>query len=71
MSTNDNYSSGASRDFFGKFADVRRSRDYSYHVNYTEERQRWQDWAIETVVARTSSQSHPWVVYTWYPPDLT
>jgi hypothetical protein len=27
----------------------------------------WQDWAIETVVARTSPQSHPWVVYTCGP----
>ena len=66
-STNDNYSAGASRVFTGQFASIREGRDYSYHVNYTPERQAWQDWAIQTVVARTKPQSHPWVVYTCGP----
>jgi len=58
---------GSTPSFYGPFADIRSRLDYTYHVHYTEARQKWQDWAIETVVARTSPQSHPWVVYTCGP----
>lgn len=31
--------------FHGTFKKIRELRDYSYHVNYTKERQSWQDQA--------------------------
>ena len=34
--------------------------DYSYHVNYTAERQQWQDSLIQSVAKRTEKQEHPW-----------
>ena len=65
-STNDNHGVAGS-EFFGKYADIRATRDYTYHVNYTQERQLWQDRAVESVVARTEAQANPWVVYTCGP----
>ncbi len=43
--TNENYR-GTPGVFVGSFADIRATRDYSWHVNYTVERQVWQDIAI-------------------------
>ena len=42
--------------FYGEFVDVREERDYAYHVNYTKERQLWQDKVIKRVVSRTEPQ---------------
>lgn len=33
-------------NFHGTFKKIRELRDYSYHVNYTKERQSWQDQAF-------------------------
>ena len=46
---------------------MREERDYAYHVNYTKERQLWQDKVIKRVVSRTEPQPHPWIVYTCGP----
>jgi len=64
--TNENYSS-RKKDFYGDFTDVRSDRDYSYHVNYTKARQKWQDAVIKSVVVRTHPQIQPWIVYTCGP----
>lgn len=67
-STNDNYAVPASTaSFVGDYVSIRETRDYSYHVHYTPERQLWQDHAIKTVVSRTEKQGSPWVVYTCGP----
>ena len=52
------------RTFFGQFPDIRERLDYSYHVNYTEARQLWQDDLVNSVVCRTVPQPLPWVVFT-------
>eukprot|EP00435_Cladocopium_sp_Y103_P021565 s2789_g5.t1 len=53
--------------FFGSFRKIRELRDYSYHVNYTKERQLWQDQAIKSVISRVVEQPAPWLVYTCGP----
>jgi hypothetical protein len=57
----------AASKFVGKYAHLRESRDYSYHTNYTPERQLWQDRAVDSVVARTNAQAQPWIVFTCGP----
>lgn len=51
-------------ELFGDFKDIRAKVDYSWHVNYTQERQAWQD----SVVRRTSicgqPQQSPWCIFT-------
>ena len=59
-----NYKVPLSEGFVGEFADVRAEADYGYHVNYSAERQRWQDQAVLSVVMRTNPQPRPWIVYT-------
>eukprot|EP00941_MAST-03F_sp_MAST-3F-sp1_P001119 g1119.t1 len=68
-STSDNYamSDPNCMDFYGDFVSARRKLDYDYHVNYTKERQLWQDAIIKSVVQRTEPQPNPWVVYTCGP----
>ena len=67
-STNDNHACrDTPRQFYGAFRDIRATRDYSYHVNYTRERQLWQDTIVKSVVVRTDPQVRPWVVYTCGP----
>ena len=67
-STNDNYRAPpGDRTFFGEYQDIRATLDYSYHVNYTEQRQLWQDRAVNSVVVRTDPQTNPWIVYTCGP----
>ena len=61
--TNDSYKN-PKMEFFGEFADIRRTRDYNYHVNYTRERQAWQDHVIKSIVLRHREQSEPWIVFT-------
>jgi hypothetical protein len=53
--------------FVGEFADIRKTRDYSYHNNFTEERQLWQDDVIRNVVIRTERQARPWILFTCGP----
>lgn len=65
-STNDNYSVDG-LNFYGDFAEIRAHLDYSYHVNYTQERQKWQDHAIRSVITRTKPHQSPWLVYTCGP----
>ncbi|CAK0864631.1 unnamed protein product [Prorocentrum cordatum] len=55
------------REFTDEFADLRRNIDYSYHNNYTLERQRWQDEVIKSTVVRCSEQPAPWLVFTCGP----
>lgn len=67
-STNENYSVTAdAQTFVGKYAELRRGLDYSYHARYSERRQAWQDHAIDLVVQGRAKQASPWVVYTCGP----
>lgn len=74
LSTNENYAfqppEGAARgtfqEFFGAFADIRATRDYSWHGNYTRERQLWQDRAVKSCLGKTEPQARPWIIYSWY-----
>lgn len=50
--------------YFGPYAHIRKSRDYSYHMNYTEQRQRWQDQAVRASIGKTDPQTRPWMVFT-------
>jgi hypothetical protein len=63
-STQENYANSNSEEFFGDFAKYRARMDRTYHGNYTQERQRWQDAVIKRVAVRIESQPEPWVVYT-------
>lgn len=68
QSTNDNYKA-ADLQFHGDFVEARAQRDYSYHVNYTKQRQLWQDSLIKDICGTTSpSRKRPWLVYTCGPP---
>jgi hypothetical protein len=40
--------------------------DNGYHVNYTKERQLWQDVVIRSVI-RITPRASPWIVYTCGP----
>lgn len=53
--------------FYGDFIKIREERDYTFHDNYTESRQLWQDMAVKTCLGRTEAQARPWVVYTCGP----
>ena len=53
--------------FYGPYADIRRTRDYSYHSNYTMDRQDWQDSAVRASIGKTDPQSRPWMVFTCGP----
>ena len=64
--TNDNYKYDK-MEFFGPFAAIRSKRDYSYHVNYTPERQLWQDVAIKSCVGKTEPQARPWIIFSCGP----
>ena len=71
-STNENYvfqpppdAGDDFQEFFGSFADIRATRDYKWHGNYTKERQLWQDRAVKNCVGKTEPQARPWIVYSW------
>mmetsp|Transcript_2746 Transcript_2746/g.4127 ORF Transcript_2746/g.4127 Transcript_2746/m.4127 type:complete len:779 (+) Transcript_2746:248-2584(+) len=53
--------------YVGDFADIRATRDYTWHTNYTIERQLWQDVGIRCCLGKTEGQARPWVVYTCGP----
>jgi hypothetical protein len=62
------------RKFYGQFAHIRKTLDYSYHSNYTFERQVFQDAIInellhEAVITdqhgdECSTPTEPWIVFT-------
>lgn len=48
----------------GEFHDLRATRNYNYHVNYTEARQLWQDQVVRSIVTTGSHrQSEPWIIF--------
>jgi len=55
------------REFTEEFERFRRGIDYTYHNNYTLERQRWQDEVIKSTIVRSSEQPAPWLVFTCGP----
>jgi len=62
-STNENY--GVDElVFHGKYRDIRRRMDYSYHTNYTKARQLWQDAIISSLFTTSSPQKNPNLIYT-------
>lgn len=64
--TNDpefNYGS-TSTDFYGPFREVRERLDFSYHGNYTRQRQLWQDTVVGSLIIRSEPKPMPWLVYT-------
>jgi hypothetical protein len=52
-STEVNYT-GESNHFYGDYKDIRQTRDYTYHRNYTRERQNWQDVILKIPYYRSS-----------------
>ena len=60
--------------FYGTFADIRATLDYSYHKNYTFERQRFQDAIIQEYLNDAiitdengeicTTPTQPWIVFT-------
>ena len=73
QSSEDNHKSD-DMEFYGPFAEIRQSLDYSYHRNYTFERQRFQDAIIreflDAAVFRDrngeicTTPTHPFAVFT-------
>jgi hypothetical protein len=76
LSTEDNYQS-TQKTFHGKFQRIRASLDYTYHANYTPQRQILQDQIISTLLSRSNanitdyntgnsciSPKNPWIVFT-------
>ncbi len=48
----------------GQFKQFRAEIDYSWHTNYTKERQIWQDNVVKGIALRQAPQTHPWLVFT-------
>lgn len=62
-STNENY--GIEEEvFWGKYASIRKDKDYSYHTNYSKERQQWQDMVVSSLFTHPTTEENPWIVYT-------
>lgn len=53
--------------FTGEFAGIRANLDYTYHSNYSLERQVWQDFAIKCCLGKTEPHARPWIIYTCGP----
>jgi predicted kinase len=72
-STEENYQLNA-LEFRGKFASIRKTLDYTYHSNYTFERQRLQDRIIQDFLDKAlvrdkngevcTTPTEPWIVFT-------
>lgn len=72
-STEENHKSN-DMNFYGKYAHIRKTLDYSYHKNYTEKRQRLQNSIIEDMLATAlitdvngdicTTPTEPWLVFT-------
>mmetsp|Transcript_2937 Transcript_2937/g.6358 ORF Transcript_2937/g.6358 Transcript_2937/m.6358 type:complete len:634 (-) Transcript_2937:139-2040(-) len=79
VSTAVNYGSKSS-DFYGSYSHIRSNLDYSYHSNYTKERQWVQDAIIKDILSRALSadrkgnSSHtpnePWLVFMAGAPNV-
>jgi len=73
VSTEDNHRADHMH-FYGKFAHIRRTLDYSYHANYTFERQIFQDAIIDDFLQAAlmtdkngelcTTPTEPWLVFT-------
>lgn len=77
LSTEENYRSDADCQLYGNYAAIRKTLDYSYHSNYTKERQLLQDTIIDHLLniananivdpkfgEMCSTPSHPWIAFT-------
>lgn len=51
-------------EVYGMFAEIRRTVDYSWHSNYTRQRQAWQDELVVGVLGQATPELEPWVVFT-------
>jgi hypothetical protein len=49
---------------YGDFVSIRKTLDYSWHPNYTEQRQLWQDQIVKDVAQRHAPVRWPWLVLT-------
>lgn len=68
MSTAEFYSAPMDSGFVGENVAIRKMLDYSYHNNYTEKRQHFQDSLIKSNVLLDGSESEkPWYVLTCGP----
>jgi Zeta toxin len=73
QSSEDNHKSDDMK-FYGAFADIRATLDYTYHKNYTFERQRFQDAIIQEYLNDAiikdengeicTTPTQPWIVFT-------
>lgn len=73
LSTEDNYAAD-DMEFYGQFAHIRETLDYSYHTNYTHDRQQFQDAVIQeflndAVITDRNGEvcttpTEPWIVFT-------
>ena len=52
---------------FGEHVGIRKTLDYSYHNNYTKERQLFQDCLIRSNLLVGSGSDNPWYVLTCGP----
>ncbi|CAE7869010.1 unnamed protein product [Symbiodinium sp. KB8] len=50
--------------FYGPYASLRAKLDFTYHANYTEERQSDQDKLVTEVLSSGVPSDKPWIVYT-------
>jgi len=72
-STEENHQSN-DMNFYGKYAHIRKTLDYSYHRNYTEKRQRLQNSIIQDMLSTAlitdvngdvcTTPTEPWLVFT-------
>eukprot|EP00960_Hanusia_phi_P058601 763930-Hanusia_phi.AAC.12 len=63
--TNYNYAAPAKKEnFHGVYKHVRSVLDYSYHVNYIEERQRLQDEIVRYWCDSGVRSDRPWIIFT-------
>lgn len=51
-------------EVYGEFADIRRKFDYSWHTNYSKERQEWQDHIIDAVARCQAPCGRPWLIFS-------
>jgi hypothetical protein len=66
-STAEFYGVPLEQGFFGENVGIRKSLDYTYHNNYSEERQLFQDALIKSNLLVGSGSSDPWYVLTCGP----
>jgi len=49
---------------YGEFTEIRRKFDYSWHTNYTRERQLWQDKIVRGILQSSLPRENPWIIFT-------